>query len=461
MSLLVLGLSHRSAPVGLLERVVLSTVSAGKLARDLVGGEHIAEAVVLSTCNRVEVYADAAKFHGGVTEVIDLLSRHTGVDVDELSAHLYVHYENRAVQHAFAVACGLDSMVVGETQVLGQVREALRAAQDHGTAGRLLNELLQQALRVGKRAHTETGIDSTGPSLVSVGLDLAAGALGGLAGRRALVVGAGSMSSLAARTLRRLDVGDLAVANRTFTSGQRLAAAVSGHAVALTALTHALAEADVVVSCTGSIGSVVTRPAVEAARTTRAARAGTGAAAPQFFLDLALPRDIEAEVALLDGVALVDLAHLAVVLDGDERAGDVEAVRRIVADEVATFLAWQHAVSVAPTVVALREMAAHVVDAELTRLVGRCPELDNRSRDEVAQTVRRGVDKLLHAPTVRVKQLADPPGGQTYAAALRELFDLDPRRVDALITLDPAVDVDPDLDPDGHPDFDRPAGGAA
>jgi glutamyl-tRNA reductase len=238
------------------------------------------------------------------------------------------------------------------------------------------------------------------------------------------------MSSLAATTLVRAGVGELLVANRTYASGERLATGLGGRALALEGLDRALVEADLVVSCTGSVGTVVDRDAVERARVLRGD-------APQFFLDLALPRDVDPAVGELSGVTVVDLDRLASTLEGDERSADVDAVRHIVADEVSAFLGWQRATAVAPTVVALRDMAADVVDAELARLAGRVPQLDARARDEVAQTVRRVVDKLLHAPTVRVKQLAESPDGATYAAALRELFDLDPKAVEAVSTLDP------------------------
>jgi glutamyl-tRNA reductase len=425
MSLLAVGLSHRTATVRLLERAALGPDAVAKLLHDVVGTEHAAEAVVLSTCNRVEVYADVDKFHGGVAEVSELLARHSGVPMEDLTPHLYVHYEERAVQHLFAVACGLDSMVVGEGQVLGQVRQALRVAQEAGAAGRVLNELVQQALRVGKRAHAETDIDRAGQSLVSVGLELGDVAVEGLCGRRALVVGAGSMSSLAATTLARLGLGEIVIANRSPERAARLAEQVGGRAVGIDQLGSELVGADVVVSCTGAIGVVVPTGLFAAARAQRGE-------APQFVLDLALPRDVELGVRELDGIAVVDLERLAGILEGDERAADLDAVRRIVSEEVTAFLGWQRAVTVAPTVVALRSMASEVVDAELTRLSGRLPALTGRERDEIAHAVRRVVDKLLHAPTVRIKELAEEPGGDSYAAALRELFDLDPKTVEAV-----------------------------
>jgi glutamyl-tRNA reductase len=434
VSILVVGLSHRTAPVHLLEQVTLTPDAAAKLLDDVASSDHAGEAMVLSTCNRVELYADVDKFHGGLARASELLARQAGVDLDDLTPHLYVHYEDRAVAHLFAVACGLDSMVVGESQILGQVRTSLRAAQDAGTAGRTLGALAQQALRVGKRARTETGIDRAGRSLVTAGLEEAQRAVGPLAGRSALVVGAGAMSALSATVLSHLGAGSIVVANRTLSHAQRVAAAVGGSAVPLAAVPAALREADLVVSCTGAVGHVVAAADIEAAVAGRDGRALA-------VLDLAMPRDVEARARDLDGVTVVDLETLADVLEHTEHAADVEATRSIVADEVTAFLGWQRAASVAPTVVALRDMAEGVVRAELARLAGRLPQLDERAQAEIELTVQRVVDKVLHAPTVRVKQLAGEPGGQSYAEALSKLFGLDPAEVEAVTRAD--IEVDP------------------
>ncbi|MEV0145098.1 MULTISPECIES: glutamyl-tRNA reductase [unclassified Nonomuraea] len=417
MSVLAIGLSHRTAPVAMLERVSLTGDALVKLLHDVQQDTSVAEAMVVSTCNRVEVYTTVDRFHAAVTSVCDLLSVHTGVAPEELTPHLYVHYEERAVEHLFSVVCGLDSMVVGEGQILGQVRQALKLAQKQGTVGAVLNELTQHALRVGKRAHTDTGIDKAGASLVSAGLALA----GELPGRRALVVGAGSMSSLAATTLARAGVTDIVVANRTFERGRRLAESVGGRAVEFSAVPRELPEADIVITCIGAGHHVITPGML-----TRGA----------FLLDLALPHDIDPAVRSVPGVTLVDLETIQESGIGSREGDAVRSVRELVSQELTAYLDAERAAKVTPTVVALRGKAANVVEAELGRLMMRIPGLDDKTRDEVALTVQRVVDKLLHEPTVRVKQLATSPGGDHYAEALRELFDLDPKMPEAVREVD-------------------------
>ncbi len=480
MSLLVVGLSHRTAPVSLLERASVAAAELPDVLHELLRGDHVAEVLVLSTCNRVEVYADVDRFHGGLQDTSSVLARRAGLDVPSLGEHLYVHYEDAAVLHLFSVAAGLDSMVVGESQILGQLRVAYAAAAELDAVNRSLHELAQQALRVGKRVHAETGIDRAGASVVSVALGEAERVLGPLAGRRALVIGAGSMGALAAGTVLRAGVAELAVANRSSGRAERLAAQLRpagapfpvvrsvglagpadrsagtgpgggpdraggrdragrpgpGGGFDRRLLTGELVRADVVLSCTGSIGTVVP---VELVETAVAARAGR----PLVLIDLALPRDIDGAAAALPGVHYLDLAALQAPAARIGAQADVEWARRIVAEEVAGQLDSRRATAVTPTVAALRARAAEVVEAELTRLDARLPGLDATTRAELARSVHRVVQTLLHAPTVRVKQLAERPGGDAYADALRELFDLDPAATAAVVSLSIPADRGP------------------
>ena len=449
MSVLVVGLSHKSAPVAVLERAAVSGDTVTKLLRDVVQAEPVAEAFVVSTCNRVEVYADVDRFHAGVTAICELLARHCGVPSHELTQYLYVHYEDRAVSHLLAVAAGLDSMVVGEDQILGQVRSAVKLAAEHGTAGRVLGELGRLALRTGKRARAETAIGRAGLSLLSAAVELAAASVGPLhpgedplAGRDVLVVGAGSMSGLATATAARSGAASITVANRTRAHAERLAASVStiittgtttATVTGLEDLPSAIAAADVVISCTGATGQVITGDMVSAALAARLPRLPREPGDALVIMDLAMPRDVEPAVAGLPGVVLIGMDQLSEHVSA-VRDDDVAAVRVILEAELAAYQSAMDAARVAPTVVALRAKAAGVVDAELARLAGRLSAdgLSGHALDEIAQTVRRVVDKLLHAPTVRVKELAGSPGGDEYAAALRVLFDLDPRAVEAV-----------------------------
>jgi glutamyl-tRNA reductase len=427
MTILVVGLSHRSAPVELLERAAVASDEIPKLLDEMLRGSHITEVMMLSTCNRIEVYAVVDAFHGGLADVSAALGRHSGLALPEMTEHLYVHYAGSAVQHLFAVAAGLDSMVIGEAQILGQLRAAYAAADAAGTVGRTLHELSQQALRVGKRVHACTGIDAAGASVVSEALTAAAEALGrtDLAGVRAALVGAGAMGALATAHLRRAGAAEVVVLNRSTERAQRLAdltrrAGTPARSVPLSALPAELAAADLLVVCTGAVGTVVPRDVVAAAAIARAGR-------PLAVCDLGLPRDVDPAVATLPGVTVVDLAALAHRLALQAPDAAVAAAQEMVADEAQAYLTAQRSAEVTPTVTALRRRASEVIDAELLRLDSRVPALDEAVRDEFTRTVRRVVDKLLHAPTVQVKRLAEGPDGSSYAEALRALFELDPQ----------------------------------
>ncbi|MCP9274258.1 glutamyl-tRNA reductase [Mycolicibacterium arenosum] len=431
MSVLLFGVSHRSAPVSVLEQLSTDESEQAKIIHEILQSSLVTEAMVLSTCNRVEVYAVVEAFHGALSVIGSVLSEHSGMSLGDLTKYAYVRYAEAAVEHLFSVTGGLDSLVIGEQQVLGQVRRAYASAEAHHTVGRTLHELAQRSLAVGKRVHAETGIDAAGASVVSVALEMAAPKVDGLAGRTAVVIGAGSMGALAASHLVRAGIGRVHVVNRSLPRAERLVQnlreqGVDAHAFPFDHLPPVLTDADVVVSCTGAV-----RPVVSLADVHRGL--AHGEQTKQLVIcDLGMPRDVDPAVAGLPGVYVVDMERIQREPAARAAASDADAARAIVAAEVANYLAGQRMAEVTPTVTALRQRAADVVEAELLRLDNRLPTLDATHRDEVARTVRRVVDKLLHAPTVRVKQLASAPGGDSYAEALRELFELDQQAVDAV-----------------------------
>jgi glutamyl-tRNA reductase len=434
VSVLLFGVSHRSAPVSVLEQLSIDESDQVKIVDRMLQSPLVTEAMVLSTCNRVEVYAVVDAFHGGLAVVGQVLSEHSGMSMGELTKYAYVRYSEAAVEHLFAVASGLDSAVIGEQQVLGQVRRAYAAAETNRAVGRVLHELAQRALSVGKRVHSETAIDAAGASVVSVALGMAERKLGGLAGKTAVVIGAGAMGALSSAHLTRAGIERVQVLNRSLSRGQRLArktreSGVRAEALTLDQLADVLPDADVVVSCTGAVSPVVSLADVHHAL---AAARRDEATHPLVICDLGMPRDVDPAVAGLPGVWVVDVERVQDEPSAHAAAADVDAARNIVASEVAAYLAGQRMAEVTPTVTALRQRAADVVEAELLRLDNRLPGLESTQREEVARTVRRVVDKLLHAPTVRIKQLASAPGGDSYAEALRELFELDQTAVDAV-----------------------------
>lgn len=431
-----MSVSHKTAPMDLLSRLTLGEDSTTKMLGALVASEHVDEAVVLSTCNRTEVYAAVSRFHGGLAALTQTVEAITGIGVDTLQDSCAVFYDEAAVSHCFQVTSGLDSMVAGEHQILGQVRHALNHAQFEGTVGTALNALFQQSLRVAKRVQTETAAGTAGRSLVTAAVDQLAENGIGLDGQRVLVVGAGSMASLAAHTAAGAGAR-VSLVNRTREKAERLAAAVGGSARPLEELPAALAEADIVITCTGARG--IELSAIDFRDTE-----------VRGVIDLALPADVAPDVAQLTDVVLVNLDSLAQaaqsaasgfpVAPGEAPAptalgagaSEIAEAETLVSQEVRDFLGLRRAAAVAPTVVALRSMAQEVMTAELERLDARLPELGERERAEVAQTVRRVVEKLLHQPTVRVKQLASMPDSPDYAAALRELFALEPTAIDSI-----------------------------
>jgi glutamyl-tRNA reductase len=420
MPLYVVGASFRSAPLGLLERLSLDPERRPKALHHLLGKDGVDEGVLLSTCNRVEVYASVRGFHSGSVEVRRFLTEFAHVDPQDVTGHLYDYYDEGAVRHLFTVAAGLDSMVVGEAQILSQVREAFAAAKAEGAVGSELSGAFQHAIRTGRRVRSETKIGAQLASTLSVGLDVTRAQLDGLAGRRVLVVGAGRMGRLAGRTLLAEGAGDLVIANRTESRAHELAADLGGRAVGLGELEAELAAADLVVASTAAVTPTVTAEAVEAALARRDGRR-------LVLLDLGVPRDIDPAVRLLPGIVLADLDGLRAVVEtsGDDAAAEVDRVRSMVEADVAAYTAWHREARLGPTIRALKARAESVRQAELARARARLTGLSEREAAAVEALTRGLVNKLLHDPVVRGKALAAQSDGDHYVRLLRELYDLD------------------------------------
>lgn len=428
VSVLVVGMSHRSAPVALLERLSMDEQVRSGTTSDLLGRNSLSEAMIISTCNRLEVYTVTNSFHTGVKDVVEVLHDISGVDIETLRGYLYVRYADAAAEHMMVVASGLDSMVVGEQQIIGQVRTAYQEASGQGTVGPALHQLAQSALHTGKRVHSETNIDDAGASMVSFALDEALENLhipsgdNALAGRSALVLGAGAMASLAATHLGRLGVEKLIISNRTRSRAERLAehareAGVAAEVVDFENRSSVLDRVDIAVSATGAGSFTISAENLPENRR------------PDLTLiDLSMPRDINDDTATVPGVHLVNIERLHQtreqrMRDSGGEDGKTDALS-IVHEELESYTSAQRVRDVAPAVSALRKHAAEVVDAELDRLQGRTRSMDESDFEEVTRTVRRVVDKLLHQPTVRVKELAAQSGVVSYESALQELFGL-------------------------------------
>ncbi|NME89134.1 MAG: glutamyl-tRNA reductase [Corynebacterium sp.] len=423
MSMLVVGMSHQSAPVALLERLSMDDTVRNDTCEVLVSKPSLSEAMIVSTCNRLEVYTVTNSFHTGVQDVVKVLAGNSGVDEDELRGYLYVRYADAAAEHLLTVTAGLDSMVVGEQQIIGQVRTAYQLAAEQGAVGPRIHALAQSALHTGKRVHSETDIDEAGSSMVSFAFDQAMMAMGAvdLKGKTALVLGAGAMSSLAATQAGRLGIDKLIIANRTFDRAERLAghaheAGVHAEAIEFHRRTAVLDDVDVVISATGAQEFTLTKQDIPAGHNL-------------MIIDLSLPRDIDNAVAELDNVTLINIERLSDSLDAadTEVAGGADpqvAARAIVREELEAYSSAQRVREIVPAVAALRRRAADVVECELGRLQQKSPDLTDEQIGDVSQALKRVVDKLLHEPTVRAKKLAANSGTVSHETALQELFGL-------------------------------------
>lgn len=387
-----------------------------KSLADLIGRENVSEAVVLSTCNRIEVYVFAETFHGAFQNVRDFLSETAHVAPEQFSDALYAHYEADAVSHLFSVACGLDSAVLGENEIQGQVKSAWETARLEGTCGSSLNNLFRHATEVGKRARTETGISRHITSVSQAAVALATERLDGLAGRRLMVLGAGDMGEGMAASLAKSEAAEVVVANRTSGRGEELAQRIGGRAVSLHEMSAELAVVDVLLTSTGASSMILEHCDVAEIMAERANR-------PLLIVDVAVPRDVDPAAGDLDGVTLLDMDDLRAFADRGlrERRAELDRVRGIIDDELNRYLDLSSAREAAPLIAALRTRAEILRKEELDRHAGRLSPVE---REAVEAATRGLAAKLLHEPTVRLKDAAGSPRGDRLAEALRDLFDL-------------------------------------
>jgi glutamyl-tRNA reductase len=419
VSLIVVGLNHRTVPVDLLERMAVPDATLPKVLHDLAGREHLLEVVVLSTCNRTEIYARCSRFHAAVGDVREFLGAHSGADPDDFSDHLYTYYDDAAVAHLFSVAAGLDSMIVGESEILGQVRDAWVTAVRENAAGQLLARLFRHAVESGKRVRSETGIGRHPVSISSAAVAVAAEHLGSLDGAHVLVIGAGEMGEGVARSLATRGAADVCVANRTAARGKEIAKRLGGRWITLDRLEAELLDADLLVTSTASQHVLVERSAVEAVMEQREHRA-------LLVVDVALPRDVDPGVRDVDGVTLLDLDDLKdyAQRSAELRRREIGRVREILAAELERYRSDRAAREVAPLVTALRALGEDVRAGELERFDAKLVSLTDAQRATVEALTRGIVNKLLHEPTARVKDAAGSGRGEYLIDALAALFDL-------------------------------------
>jgi glutamyl-tRNA reductase len=422
MPIVVVGLNHRTAPISLLERLAVGEEDLPKALHQLSTFEHVLEGAILSTCNRVEVYALVSKFHGGAQDLRNFMSEFRHVAPEDFADHLYTYHDEAVVRHLFRVSCGIDSMVVGETEILGQVRRAYQVAQEEGTVQRVLGGAFRQALSAGKRARTETEIARNPVSISSAAVELAKRAFAGqtLEGMRVVIVGAGKMGRLAAQALAQWGATDVTVVNRSPTKAQALAASFNAVPRPFDDLEEAIAGADIVLCSTTAPGTVMDRAMVERALGSRMGR-------PLFIVDIAVPRDVEPSVGDLEDVILRDIDDLKGVVESnrESRLGEVSKVEEIISGELERFDAWQHSTEIAPTIGALVERADVLRREEIKKLQRHLATMTPEQRDAVDHLTRRLVAKLLHDPITKARELSTSAEGHTYLNALRELLELD------------------------------------
>ena len=423
MPVVVVGLNHKTAPIELLERLSIAEEDLPKALHQLLGYEHVVEGAVLSTCNRIEVYASATKFHGGAQDLRNFLAEFCHVAPEEFADSIYTYHDEAAVGHLFRVACGIDSMIVGESEILGQVRRAYQFGLDEGGVRRVLGTAFSRALHAGKRARTETAIGRNPVSISSAAVELARRAFEerSLSGKHVVIVGAGKMGRLAANSLASAGADRVTIVNRTEERAEELASHfAAAEARPFTELVGALSEADIVICSTTAPDSVIDVGAVRRAMQQRTSRGSL------FIVDIAVPRDVEPDVGQLPGVVLRDIDDLRGVVESSigSRIGEVVGVEDIITAELERFSRWERAGEIGPTITALIERAEQVRKEAVERAVGG-KRLSDAERQVIERATKKVVGAMLHEPLERARELGGSKEGRRHLDALRELFELD------------------------------------
>ena len=419
MHLFLLGVSHRTAPVDLRERLDFSSGDLSAAAEQIAARPSMTESVVLSTCNRSEIYTATMDPARAREELVSFLSDYHHVPPQTFQPHLFALENSAAVAHLFRVAAGLDSLVVGEPQILGQVKDAYQSSASRRCVGPVLSNAFRWSFGVGKRVRTETAVGEGAVSVSFAAVALARKIFGHLNGRRVLVIGAGEISSLTAQHLRAQGVGDIVITSRTHAHAEALAGEVAGTAVPWDGMANALGSADIVITATGSQRPIVRRPHLEATK-------GHRRTAPVFIIDIAVPRDVDPAVGEIEQVFLYNIDDLQSIVEENlsKRAAEVERAESIVNEEVTKFMAWQRSRSAVPTIVALRQRFEAIRMSELQRLEGKIGPLTPEARARVDDVTRLIVEKLLIEPTEQLKALPDEETQAAYTEAINRLFKL-------------------------------------
>jgi glutamyl-tRNA reductase len=417
MQIIIVGLSHKTAPVSLREKVAARSQLEQQL-QELVALESVAEAVLLSTCNRFEVYFSCEEYEAGTVAVQNWMAQSNSIELAELTPHLYIYREEAAINHGFRVAASLDSLVVGEAQILGQLKEAFQAATESETTGTILNKLFHRLFQVAKKIRTQTEIAKNPVSIASVAVTLARRIFGKLQEHTCLLIGAGEMCELAAQHLHSQGVKILVV-NRTLENAQTLANQFSGEGFALSQLTTQLPRADIIISSTGASQLMVQADMVKAALKNRRQR-------PQFYIDIAVPRDLDPKIAKVDNAFLYDIDDLKQIVEDnkDDRGREVGAAELIIQEETPAFMQWLNSLAVVPTVVALREQMEIIRDQELAKLHKNWPDISSDEQKKLEQFARLLVNKILHKPLKHLHDIANEDDSWLYIDAVRKLFEL-------------------------------------